>query len=111
MLYLNHGARTDQACIFADSVHHQRQEFAGTVYERAVSEGRPVIVRDLTTQPRRTPLEELAVQHGVRALLVAPLYYQDELIGTIALKSPRGAISTRPTCRCSTKCCRSSRWP
>ncbi len=89
VLYLNHGAHTDQACIFANSVHHRRQDFAGTVYERAVSEGRPVIVRDLTTQLRRTSLEELALQHGVRALLVAPLYYQDELIGTIALKSPR----------------------
>ncbi len=89
VLYLNHGARSDQACIFASSVHHRRQDFAGTVYERAVNEGRPVIVRDLTTQARRTALEELAVQHGVRALLVAPLYYQDELIGTIALKSPR----------------------
>jgi GAF domain len=89
VLYLNHGARTDQACIFANSVHHRRQDFAGTVYERAVGEGRPVIVRDLTTQARRTSLEELAVQHGVRALLVAPLYYQDELIGTLALKSPR----------------------
>jgi hypothetical protein len=89
VLYLNHGARTDLACIFANSDHHRRQDFAGTVYERAAREGRPVIVRDLAAQPRRTPLEELAVQHGVRALLVAPLYYQDELIGTIALKSPR----------------------
>jgi hypothetical protein len=89
VLYLNHGARTDQACIFANSVHHRRQDFAGTIYERAVNEGRPAIVRDLAAQPRHTPLEELALQHGVRALLVAPLYYQDELIGTIALKSPR----------------------
>jgi hypothetical protein len=89
VFYLNHGARTDQACIFADSAHHQRQDFAGTVYERAVREGQPVILRDLAAQPRRAPLEDLAVQHGVRALMVAPLHYQDGLIGTIALKSPR----------------------
>ena len=89
VLSLNHGARTDQACIFAASAHHRRQDFAGTVYERAVREGRPVIVRDLAAQPRRAPLEDLAVQHGVRALMVAPLYYQDELIGTIGIKSPR----------------------
>jgi hypothetical protein len=67
VLYLNHGARTDRACIFADSAHHQRQDFAGTVYERAVREGRPVIVRDLTAQPRRAPIEDRAVQNGVRA--------------------------------------------
>jgi hypothetical protein len=89
VLYLNHGARTDETCIFTNSVHHRRQDFAGSVYERAVREGRPVIVHDLTASPRRTPFEDLAVQHGVRALMVAPLYYQDELIGTIGLKSPR----------------------
>jgi hypothetical protein len=89
VLYLNHGARTDQACIFADSAHHRRQDFAGTVYERAVREGRAVIVSDLAAQPKRVPIEDLAVQNGVRALMVAPLYYQDELIGTIAIKSPR----------------------
>lgn len=89
VLHLNHGAHRDQASIFADAAHHRREDFAGTVYERAVREGRPVIVRDLAAQPRRAPLEELALRHGVRALLVAPLYYQDALIGTIGIKSPR----------------------
>ena len=36
VLILNTGARTEHACIFADSVHHRLDEFAGTVYERAV---------------------------------------------------------------------------
>jgi hypothetical protein len=89
VLYLNHGARADEACLFANSVHHQRQEFAGSVYERAVSEGRPLIVSDLAAVPHRTPIEDFAVQTGVRALMVAPLYYQDELIGSIGIKSPR----------------------
>jgi GAF domain len=30
----------------------------------------------------------MALAHGVRAMMVAPLHFQDELIGTIALKSP-----------------------
>jgi hypothetical protein len=89
VLYLNHGVRADGACLFANSVHHQRAEFAGSVYERAVREGRPIIVSDLAAAAHRTPIEDFAVQSGVRALMVAPLYYQDELIGTIGLKSPR----------------------
>ncbi|PYM61241.1 MAG: GAF domain-containing protein [Candidatus Rokuibacteriota bacterium] len=88
ILYLNHGARMANACLFEDSVHHRTAEFAGSIYERVAREGRPLIVPDLTTAPARSAVEELALAHGVRALMVAPLYYQDELIGTIALKSP-----------------------
>jgi putative methionine-R-sulfoxide reductase with GAF domain len=88
ILYLNHGAKLANACLFSDSEHHRMTEFAGTVYERVMREGRPVIVADLAATQVRTRLEELALSHGVRALLVAPLHYQDELIGTIALKSP-----------------------
>jgi hypothetical protein len=89
ILYLNHGARIADACLFADSVRHRVADFAGSIYERVVREGRPLIVPDLAAVPARTPLEEMALAHGVRALMVGPLYYQDELIGTIALKSPR----------------------
>jgi len=58
------------------------------VYERAVKQGELLIVEDLTTYPCRTPLEEKIVQSGVRNLVVAPLYYQDALIGTLDLGSP-----------------------
>jgi hypothetical protein len=88
ILYLNHGARMANACLFADSVHHRAAEFAGSIYERVAREGRPLIVPDLASAPARTQVEERALAHGVRALMVAPLHYQDELIGTIALKSP-----------------------
>jgi len=47
-----------------------------------------LIIEDLTTSPCRTPIEEKIVQSGVRNLVVAPLYYQDALIGTLDLGSP-----------------------
>ncbi len=58
------------------------------MYERAVKQGELLIVEDLTTYPCRTPIEEKIVQSGVRNMVVAPLYYQDELIGTLDLGSP-----------------------
>ena len=58
------------------------------MYERAVTQGELLIIEDLTTSPCRTPLEEKIVQSGVRNLVVAPLYYQDTLIGTLDLGSP-----------------------
>jgi hypothetical protein len=42
----------------------------------------------LTTYPHRTAIEEELIQSGVRNMVVAPLYYQDALIGTLDLGSP-----------------------
>jgi hypothetical protein len=47
-----------------------------------------MIVEDLTTYPQRTHIEEEIIKHGGRNMVVAPLYYQDELIGTLDLVSP-----------------------
>ena len=89
VLILNSGARIEHACIFADSVHHRTSEFAGSVHERAVISGTPVIVDDLTTLPGRTFVEEQIASTGIRAFVVAPLHYQNRVIGTLALGSPR----------------------
>ena len=89
VLILNSGARGEHACIFADSVHHRREEFAGTVYERAVTSGRPLIVDDLATLEGRTAIEDQMVASGIRAFVCAPLHYQGRVIGTLDLDSPR----------------------
>jgi GAF domain-containing protein len=89
VLILNSGARIEHACIFADSVHHRTSEFAGSMWERAATSGRPVIVEDLATLPTRTPVEEQLSLTGIRSSLVAPLHYQNRVIGTLGLGSPR----------------------
>jgi hypothetical protein len=88
VLLLNSGARREHGCIFADSLHHAVSEFAGSVYERAVRTGQPVIVPDLAELPGRTWIEDEAIKGGVRTFLCAPLHYQDGTIGTLALSSP-----------------------
>ncbi len=89
VLVLNYGARCEHACIFADSTHHSTAEFAGSVYERAVVQGSPLVIEDLGATPDRTPIEDEIIQSGVRNLIVAPLHYQDKVIGTLELGSPR----------------------
>lgn len=88
VLLLHGGNQLEHACIFADSMHFPRSEFAGSVFERAVVEERTLIVPDLAAEPRRTRLEEEMLSVGTRAMVVAPLRYQGRVIGTLGLKSP-----------------------
>src|SRR5262249_44231712 len=78
----------EHSCIFADSAHHKVSEFAGTIYARVVQSGRPIIVQDMATMPNRTPVEDSVLASGVRTLVVAPLHYQDRVIGTLELGPP-----------------------
>ena len=88
VLLLNYGTRHENACIFADSSHHRTADFAGSLFERAVQAGQPLVVRDLAALPERTRAEDDAIANGVRNKLIAPLYYQDRVIGTLSLGSP-----------------------
>jgi GAF domain-containing protein len=88
VLVLNDASTHEHACIFADSAHHKTSEFAGSLYERAVREGRPIIIDDLAAWPDRTRIEDDLINNGVRNMVAAPLHYQDEVIGTLELASP-----------------------
>jgi hypothetical protein len=88
VLVLNYGAECEHACIFADSRHHTVEEFRGSVYERAVVQGSPLIVEDLAEMPDRTPADDEIIEWGLRNIIVAPLLYQDRVIGTLELGSP-----------------------
>src|SRR5438445_1481566 len=88
VLVLNYGAECEHACIFADSRHHTVEEFRGSVYERAVQQGGPLIVEDLAEMPGRTPADDEIIEWGLRNIIVAPLFYQDRVIGTLELGSP-----------------------
>jgi len=89
VLVLNYGAECEHACIFADSRHHTVEEFRGSVYERAVVQGSPLIVENLAEMPNRTPADDELLEFGLRNIIVAPLFYQDRVIGTLELGSPR----------------------
>src|SRR5439155_9273 len=56
---------------------------------RAVIQNRPVIMGDLAAWPDRTRSEEELIAAGARTFVCAPLHYQDKVIGTLELISPR----------------------
>jgi hypothetical protein len=88
VLMLNYGTRLEHQCIFADSVHRTTRDFAGSIYDRAIAEGQALIIDDLTTYPHITPVEERLIASGLRSVVVAPLHYQDRVIGTLEIGSP-----------------------
>lgn len=94
VLVLNHGVRKDGACIFADTAHHKTSEFEGSIFQRAVQSGRPVVVDDLALFAGRTRIEDALLQTGARSLVIAPLHYQDRVIGTLELWSPHAGDIT-----------------
>src|SRR5262245_25300866 len=85
---LNNRCKLERHCIFADSDHYSTADFAGSIYARSVQEGRLLVIEDLRSDPARSAIEDAIIQRGVRNMVVAPLYYQDELIGTLDLGSP-----------------------
>ncbi|HEV8475172.1 MAG TPA: GAF domain-containing protein [Methylomirabilota bacterium] len=87
VLMLNNVSSHEHECIFADSKHLTTADFAGTIYARAATSGQPVIIEDLAAMPNRTTIEDQVLASGVRSLIVAPLHYQDRVIGTIELSS------------------------
>jgi hypothetical protein len=98
VLTLQFGTRFEHACIFADSMKHKLADFAGSIHERAAREGRPIIVEDLQNYPDRTHVEEKLLAAGYRSVVVAPLFYQGELIGSLKLVSPTpGALNVTHT--------------
>jgi GAF domain-containing protein len=85
---INYGRKLEKCCIFSDSQHFKTSDFAGSIYERSVKQGNLLIIEDLVTYPHRSPVEDQILAQGIRSMIVAPLYYQDKLIGTLELGSP-----------------------
>ncbi len=91
---LSLGHKLEKGCIYHDSQHHRKCDFEGSVYHEVVEKGELLVVEDLTAHPKNTALEKHFIEEGFRSLLVAPLHYQDQLIGTLDLRSPNpGALN------------------
>jgi hypothetical protein len=91
---LNYGHKIEKHCLAADSMHYNLSDFAGTIHERAARQRRVVVIDDLATYSPRTEFEDMLIANGIRNILVAPLFDQEELVGTLDLRSPHaGALN------------------
>jgi len=57
--------------------------------QRAIATREPVFVQDAATDPLLAPVRDLLLQQGYRSLLVMPLVYGREVLGTLFLRASR----------------------
>lgn len=88
VMLINLGCELSSSSVFSGSRHIPLSEFEGSLYEEAVKENRILRIRDLIQVTVRTKAEEEMIKGGVRSLMIAPLTYKGELIGTLDIASP-----------------------
>ncbi len=89
VLLLNTGCEMCGNCLFSDSRHLPMTDFEGSAYQRAVKGGNILRIPDLQQESHRTRVEEEILRGGTRSMLIAPLHYQGQILGTLDLGSPR----------------------
>lgn len=100
LLMLHAETQIAYGCIYADSVHYTPVELEGSVYARVLRHGERGLIEDLEAHTPRAPIEDSFLRRGARNLVVAPLVYQDKIIGALALLSPRpGALHALNTAK------------
>jgi hypothetical protein len=87
-LLREHGRKIGQSFILSEACRHQCATFSGSIYDRAITHGEIVIVEDLSAYASPTPVEEQILEQGVRNIFIAPLYWENQLMGLLELGSP-----------------------
>ncbi len=89
VLLLNTGSKLNHHCIFADSRHIPMNEFSGSMFARAACDGKIVRIADLRESGSDKKFAQAYLANGFRSVLIAPLFYKGECIGTLDIASPR----------------------
>jgi len=91
VLILNDGHQSGENCncLFTNSNHIPMAQLEHSVWLQAVESEKILRIPDLSGEPNLGVVEQDAVNHGVRSLLIAPLVYRGETIGTLSVKSTR----------------------
>ena len=70
-------------------------DFENSVYGNAMKLAKPLVIDDLADVETEIGLEKAIVEYGIRNLIIAPLYYEDVLIGCMEVGSPKpGVLNT-----------------
>lgn len=65
----------------------REEDFKASIYGRMCETGGEVMINDLA-EVERSPFEEVLFRKGIRNIVVAPLRYQDQMVGVIEIGSP-----------------------
>ena len=86
-LLREHGRKINQSFILSEACRAQCATFAGSIYDRAIKQNEIVVVEDLTAAAT-TSVEREIINQGIKNIYVAPLRYENQLIGLLELGSP-----------------------
>ena len=93
-LFRDVGRRIGGTFVLEDMCRYGCSDTAGSIYESALKKGDFVIIEDLSAAPNPTAIETGILGHGIRNIILAPLYDEGRLIGLLELGSPKpGAIN------------------
>lgn len=59
-----------------------------SVYEKAVQTEMPVVISDLENHPDPSKIELSLIKAGYKSIIIAPLFFEDKLVGVLELASP-----------------------
>lgn len=65
-----------------------RDYFDGSIYDQAYKTRKPVIIEDLEELEHKTHIETSLLDKGIKNMVIAPLVYDDEVIGILELGNP-----------------------
>ena len=85
---IQYGRKIGDSFIFNYCDDIECDEFNNSIYEQVIKKGKPVIIENLEICKSKTKIEEELLKNGLKSIAVAPLYYQNELIGVLELGSP-----------------------
>ena len=83
-----YGRKIGRSFILDDKCRKQCSTFSGSVYDRVLKQGEMVVVPDLTAYEAPTQVETEIIRQGIKNLLLAPLFYEEKLVGLLELGSP-----------------------
>jgi hypothetical protein len=87
-LLLAHGKKIGQSFILNEACRNACANTAGSIYEHAVKHRELVVIDDLSRHPSPTQIELEILKQGVKSIFIAPLYYENRLMGLLELGSP-----------------------
>jgi len=87
VLVLNDGHHSTANCLFRNSSHIPMGDLENSVWLQAVDQEKILRIADLSREPNLCPAEQDIVDHGGRSMLIAPLSFGGEMIGTFHVRT------------------------
>lgn len=91
-LFADYGRKIGDSIILNALNNFSCGDFENSVYGAAMENAKPLVIDDLAEIDTEQGIEKAIVEHGIRNMIIAPLYYEDDLIGVMEVGSPKAGV-------------------